>query len=148
MSNVMKELKAEISRLARKEVKKALAPVQRAHAARRGLIAELRREIVALRKELGAMQKAGTAAAAPEAADEGGRFWIMGKGVRSLRKRLGLTQAELGRLAGVSVPTVVKWEGTAGKVAVRRKETVALLKEIRGLSKKTAAERLKPRKAS
>ena len=47
MSNVMKELKAEISRLARKEVKKALAPVQRINAAHRGLIADLRRQIAA-----------------------------------------------------------------------------------------------------
>lgn len=149
MSTVMKELKSEISRLARREIKKALAPVQKASAARRGLIADLRRQVAGLQKELKALGKAIPAVpAAPEAVGKEERFWITGKGVKSLRKRLGLTQAEMGRLAGVSVPTVVKWEGTAGKVAIRRKATIGQLKNIRTLSKKTAAEALKPRRSS
>ena len=36
--------------------------------------------------------------------------------MKTLRKRLGLTQAQFGKLAGVSVPTVVNWEGHKGKV--------------------------------
>ena len=41
MSNVMKELKSEISRLARKEVNRALAPVRKIAAGQRSLIAAL-----------------------------------------------------------------------------------------------------------
>lgn len=141
MSTVMKELKAEISRLARREIKKALAPVQRVNAARRGLIADLRRQVVALRKELNGLRKTvPQTVAGPKELEAGERFWITGKGMRSLRKRLGLTQAELGVLAGVSIPTVVNWEGTQGKIAVRRKETVGRLRSIRTLNKRGAAE--------
>lgn len=148
MSNVMKELKAEISRLARKEVKKALTPVQRINAAHRGLIADLRRQIAALQKEtksLGQGRFAAPAAAA-EGAEQNSRFWITGKGVRSLRKRLGLTQAEFGKLADVSVPTVVHWESAKGAVPVRRKETIVRLREIRALNKRSAAAALENRR--
>jgi DNA-binding XRE family transcriptional regulator len=56
--------------------------------------------------------------------------------VRTLRKRLGLTQAEFAKLAGVSGQTVVNWEATEGKIALRRKDTPAKLKEIRSLNKR------------
>jgi len=148
MSNVMTELKAEISRLARKEVKKALAPVQRINAAHRGLIADLRRQIEALQKETKALGQGRSAvpAAAAEDAEQNSRFWITGKGVRSLRKRLGLTQAEFGRLADVSVPTVVHWESAKGAVPVRRKETIVRLRDIRALNKRSAAAALENRR--
>ena len=146
MSTVMKELKAEISRLARREIKKALAPVQRVNAARRGLIADLRRQVVALRKELNGLRRARSAAeAGPQASEAGARFWITGKGVRSLRKRLGLTQAEFGTLAGVTTQSVVHWEATQGTIAIRRKETVGKLRAIRSMNKRAVAALLPKR---
>jgi hypothetical protein len=147
----MKELKSEISRLARGEIRKNLAPVKRINAAQRGWIATLRRQVAALQKELQAVRKAmppvGAAPAVPAnaAREAGARFWIMGKGVRALRKRLGLTQTEFGKLVGVSIATVVNWERASGKVAIRRKETVGQLRAIRTLNKRTAAEQLKKR---
>ena len=59
---------------------------------------------------------------------------------RSLRKRLGLTQAELARLAGVSTQAVVNWEATQGAIPLRRKETRAKLQGIRSLNKRSAKE--------
>ena len=137
MSNVMKELKAEIARLARKEIHKELAPIKRVNATQRSLIAGLRRQVDALQKELKALGKVAPAIV-PAAAEAAGRFWITGKGVKALRKRLGLTQAEMGRLAGVSGPAVVNWEKNAGKLGLR-KATAAKLQEIRGLKKRAAA---------
>ena len=61
MSNVMKELKAEIVRLARKEIKQALAPAKRVTAAQRGLIADLRRQVNAIQKELNVLKKSAPA---------------------------------------------------------------------------------------
>lgn len=143
MSNVMKELKAEISRLARKEVHRALAPVRKIGAGQRSLIAGLRRQVGALLKELKALGKAVPAGAgAPaEEAEAPGQFRITGKGVKALRKRLGLTQGALGRLAGVSGPAVVNWEKHAGRIRLRN-ATAAKLQEIRGLKKRDAAARL------
>lgn len=141
MSNVMKELKSEITRLARKVVGAELAPVKKVNAAQRGLIAALRRQVDALQKEVGELRKAAPAGdkAVVAKPEPDARFWVTGKGVKALRKRLGLTQSQFGKLAGVSNPTVVNWEGTQGKINLRR-ATAAKLQGIRGLGKKRAAE--------
>ena len=159
MASFMKELKAEIGRLARKEVKKEIVPVQRVSAARRGMIAELRRQVAALQRDVAdlrrALSRGGSLplAVQPAASAEGddGRkgFWITGKGVRKLRQRLGLTQTEFAQLANVSGQTVVNWEGTAGKIPLRRKDSAARLQEIRKMKKrdlKKAAEAKAPAK--
>ena len=143
MPNIMKELKAEIVRLSRKEIKQALAPAKRAAAAQRGLLASLRRQVAAMQKELNALRKAapapGKSIQAP--AEPQGRFWITGKGVRAMRKKTGLTQAKFGKLVGVSVPTVVNWEGAPGKVNLR-KAAAGKLQGLRGIGKRQAAEML------
>ena len=142
MPNLMKELKSEISRLARKEAKQVVAPVQRASANYRGLIAGLRKQIDALQGEVAVLRRAAPKAekSLADAQEPQGRFWITGKGVRALRKRLGLTQALFGKLAGVSVPTVIKWEGAKGKAPIRLKAAIARLQAIRKMGKKQAAE--------
>ena len=144
MSNVMKELKSEITRLARKVVSAELAPVKKVNAAQRGFIAALRRQVDALQKEVGALQKAGPIAdkAVLEKPESDARFWITGKGVKALRKRLGLTQAGLAHLVGVSGPAVVQWEKKSGKIGLRKATTVKL-QEIRGMKKRQAMELLK-----
>ena len=142
MPNLMKELKSEISRLSRKEAKQVIAPVKKASANCRSLIAGLRKQIDVLQKEVAVLKRA-----APKA-DKAilamhkpqGRFWITGKGLKALRKRLGLTQAQFGKLAGVSVPTVVNWEGSKGKAPIRLKAAIARLQTMRGMGKKQAAE--------
>ena len=142
MANVMSALKSEISRLARKEAKQVVAPVKKASANYRSLIAGLRKQIAGLQGEVAVLRRAAPKAekALAAAQEPAGRFWITGRGVKALRKRLGLTQALFGKLAGVSVPTVVNWEGTDGKVEIRRKATVARLQAIRGMGRKQAAE--------
>ena len=151
MANIMKELKAEISRLARREITKELAGVKRIQAAQRGLIADLRRQLTAVQKETTMVKKAVPASELPVSAPAGdadlaGRFWISGKGVRALRKRLGLTQTEFAKLAGVSGQTVVNWESTKGKISIRRKETPGRLREIRKMNKR-ALRKLMPETA-
>ena len=141
MSNVMKELKAEISRLARKEAKSVVSPVRKASATYRGLIAGLRKKVVALQKEVVGLKRA---VPSPDKAiqtktEPEGRFWITGKGVKTLRKRLGLTQAKFSKLVGVTPNAVVLWERKKGKVGLR-KATAARLQWIKGLGKREVAE--------
>lgn len=136
--SVMKSLQAEITRLARKEIKKELDPVKRVNAAQRGLIANLRRDVTELQREVARLQKA-VGKATPVVDEEATQnFWISGKGVASLRKRLQLTQAELAVLADVSTQSVVKWEKHEGKIPFRRQETLARMQVIRGMSKTEA----------
>ena len=141
MSNVMKELKAEISRLARKEAKAVVSPVKRASANYRGLIAGLRKQLDALQKEVSSLKRAMPKAdRILEAKTEPeGRFWITGKGVKAMRKRTGLTQEKFSKLVGVSVPTVVNWEKAKGKLNLR-KATAGALQGLRGKGKREVAE--------
>ena len=150
MPNIMTALKSEISRLARKEAKEVVAPVKKASANYRGLIAGLRKQVVALQNELAALKRAAPKAEKVLGAKETpeGRFWITGKGVKALRKRLGLTQARFANLAGVSVPTIVNWEKVEGKVEIRRKATMARLQELKGKGKREVAAMLGEGKAT
>ena len=141
MSNILKELKAEISRLARKETKAIVAPIQKASANYRGLIAGLRKQLDALQKDVAILKKA---VPSPEKAIQAkdapeGRFWMTGQGVRTLRKRLGLTQSVFGKLAGVSNAAVVNWESHKGKINFR-KATAGALQGLRGKGKREVAE--------
>lgn len=142
--NMMSVFKAEISRLAKKEAKAVVSPVQKASANYRGLIAGLRKQIASLQKEVAMLKRV-----APKAdkvlgakTEPEGRFWITGKGVRAMRKRAGLTQAVFAKLVGVSVPTVVNWEKAKGKVEIRKKATMARLQQIKGMGKKEVAAML------
>ncbi|HRT05989.1 MAG TPA: helix-turn-helix domain-containing protein [Kiritimatiellia bacterium] len=158
MASLMKELKAEIARLARKEVKKEIVPVQRVSAARRSMIADLRRQVAALQRDVadlrralsrgGALPLAVNPAAGADGEDGRKGFWITGKGVRKLRLRLGLTQTEFAQLANVSGQTVVNWEGTQGKIPLRRKDTAARLQEIRKMKKRDLKKKAVPAKAA
>ena len=141
--NVMSVLKAEISRLARKEAKLEVAPVKKASATYRGLIAGLRKQVDALQKEVASLKRA---MPSPEKVlatktEPEGRFWITGKGVRAMRKRTGLTQEKFSKLVGVSVPTVVNWEKAKGKLNLR-KAAAGALQGLRGKGKREVAEML------
>lgn len=137
--SIMKSLQTEITRLARKEIKKELEPIKRVNATQRGYIADLRREVGELEKEVARLRKA-TGVPAPMVVDEEAaqKFWIMGKGVVSLRKKLVLTQADLGKLAGVSTQSVIKWEKHEGKIPFRQQKTADRVQVIRGMSKTKA----------
>lgn len=138
MANVMKELKAEISRIARSEIKSGLAPVKSVNAAQRKYIADLRRQVSDLEKETKALarqlEKLGAVVPKPETEeDSSSRAWITAAGIRSMRKRLKLSQKAFADLAGVSLPTVASWESSKnkGKLNIRRKEVFDRLQEIK-----------------
>lgn len=137
--NVMSVLKVEISRLAKKEANKTVAPVKKANASYRGLIAGLRKQLDSLQKEVSSLKRM-----APKAekvltkTEPEGRFWITGKGVKAMRKKVGLTQAKFAKLLGVSVPTVVNWEKAKGKLNLR-KATAGALQGLRGKGKREVA---------
>lgn len=149
MSNILSALKSEITRLARKEARQVVAPVKKASANYRGLIASLRKQIDALQGDVAVLRRAAPKAenALAAAQEPQGRFWITGKGAKALRKRLGLTQVQFGKLAGVSVPTVIKWEGAKGKAPIRLKAAIARLQAIRKMGRKQATEILRQGKA-
>ncbi len=59
------------------------------------------------------------------------------KGIRSMRKRLGLTRAQMASLCGVSANAVGLWEGADGKLNLRSKTRDKLI-EVRQMTPTTA----------
>lgn len=145
MSKFVQLFKAEISRLARHEVKVMTAATRKATSAYRTEIASLKREVAKLRRELGAVRKAAGKAVRATGQDvkltptTRTRSWTASR-IAGQRKRLGLTQAEFGKLCGgMSGVTVLNWEkGAASPRAAAR----ARLNEVAKLGRREARARL------
>jgi DNA-binding transcriptional regulator YiaG len=152
MPDIVKVLKNEISRLARKETKRALAVAAGSSLRLRRTAAEMRRKIATLEKEVRSLQRTvdalgKTQPPAPSATADKAR--ITAKGMRSLRRRLGLTGQEFARLLGVTGQVIYGWEKADGALRVRRKTREAIL-AVRGIGAREARRRLaemaKPRR--
>jgi DNA-binding transcriptional regulator YiaG len=138
MPNLSTILKSEITRLARKEIKAALDPVRKASAGHRKEIAELKRLVASLQRDMKAASKSSKVRAEGNDASTGNtRF--SAKGLKSLRARLGLSAAEFGQLVSASGQSIYSWE--SGK-AIPRASQRASLESIRGIGKREAARRL------
>jgi len=140
MPNLGTVLKAEISRLARKEVRAEVETLRKASGTYRREIAELKRQVAQLERRLKQASKARpSAASAPEGEETSTRMRFSAKGLQSLRAKLGLSAADFGALAGVSGQSIYHWE--QGK-SVPRKSQLPKLASLRGLGKKEARARL------
>lgn len=148
MSTLTTALKAEITRGAKRELNKAIAPLRKVNAAHRRDIAALKREVTQLRRELKVAEKA-LAKAAPSVSTEPedstpNRARVTTKGIRSARARLGLSADDFATLAGVSGQTIYLWE--ADKTKPRPAQVEALVK-LRTMGKKEAAKLLEAARA-
>lgn len=131
--NLAATLKSEIQRLARKEV--------------RAQVDELKKSLASLRAELGATKKRvkelersaprarrknGTPLATAINDEDASQLRFRADGYVSLRKRLNLTAAEMGRVTGVSEQTVYKRERGAKP---RSKAELVAIAKLRGMGK-------------
>ena len=140
MPNIGTVLKAEISRLARKELRKEIEATKRASAQHRRHIAELNRQLRGLKQEIARLQRnTGKPSATAEAPDSGRKLRFVAKGFRSHRAKLGLSAADFARLLGVSTQSVYNWERN---VAVPRRDQLTRIAALRGLGKREARARL------
>lgn len=139
MPNIATVLKAEISRLARKEIRAEMAATKKAAARHRREIAELKRQLKAQAKQIAALEKGDKQAksAAPEAEVVNVRF--APKWVRNHREKLQLSQADYAALIGVSALTIYNWE--SGKTRPAAKQ-LAAWGAVKPLGKREAWKRL------
>lgn len=141
MSTFAVAFKEHVRRLSRKEIRANTTVLRRSSAAFRRDIAALKRQVQSLQKDLKRVSTLRPVQAAPVAGEagipEGARF--SARSVRAQRKRLGLSAAKFGKLAGVSGLTIYHWE--SGKARPRQKQLAGFL-AIRGIGKREAAERL------
>jgi DNA-binding transcriptional regulator YiaG len=134
MSNFATSLKDEITRLARKEIRGETEKLKKASVQYRAEIVALKRRAASLEQQIVRLEKSKPQQAKVEAEHEDvSKSRFTAKGFKSLRKRLGLTAAEIGQLLDVSVPTVYNWE--AGNANPREKQ-LAKIVMLRGMGKR------------
>jgi DNA-binding transcriptional regulator YiaG len=143
MPNIASILKAEISRVARKEVRAEIETLKKASVLHRSSIAALRRQVSALEKELRSVAKGSKrrapAETASDATDSGPARRFSASRLAAHRSKLDLSAAAYGKLAGVSGQTIYNWE--QGKARPRPAQ-LQQLAAVRELSRREAAERL------
>jgi DNA-binding transcriptional regulator YiaG len=141
MPNIASVLKEEISRLARKEIREQTGTLKKTSARYRKDIAEMKRQVAGLQRKVALLEQQGlkdVSSQMTKADAEGVRFTA--KGLRSQRKRLGLSAADYGKLVGVSGQTIYSWEGETSRP---RKQQVAAIAGVRNMSKREAQARLR-----
>src|SRR5437764_1068848 len=106
MLKVVKGLKDEIRRLARKEARAQMAPTKRAAVQHRREIAQLKRQLAAMQRRIARLETPGRAASGAASGSDQPRSRFSARSVRSQRRRLRLSAAEYGRLIGVSGQTI------------------------------------------
>ena len=147
MANIATVFKAEITRLARKEVREGSDGLKKAVTAQRSEIANLKRRIQELEGVVKKLAKGSSAVTvrprAPvsnESGDSSGTgLRFRAKGMAANRKRLGLSAADFGLLVGATGQSVYAWE--SGK-AKPRAEALAAIASLRGIGKLDAEARL------
>lgn len=143
--NIAQVLKAEISRISKREAKLLITPIRKSSAKIKPDVANLKFRLSLLEKEFKRLNvlviNLASTQPAPTEAPPDEKGWISGKGVKSLRKKLGLTQGELAKLTGVSTSAVVQWERKAGMLKLRNATKNAIM-GVRGIGKVEARKRL------
>ena len=149
MPNFADSLREEIARVARRELKEEFSSLRKASTAHRGEIAALKRDIKNLasqNRSLARQLKAasGGRSALPAAESEmrkkpGRQVVYTPERFFALRKRLGVTQAQMALLVGASSLSVSKWE--RGDVEPRQAQKTKIL-ALRSLGKREAAKLL------
>lgn len=145
MPNVASILKAEITRIARKEVRSEVEELKKAIGTYRTEIAALKRRSQSLEQELRRLGKALPRPKAEPPDEAGAALRFSAKGLASQRRRLGLSAEDCGLLLGASGQSVYNWE--AGK-ARPRKSHLAALDALRRLGKRQAVETVAARKGA
>lgn len=134
MPNIASILKAEISRVARKEVRAEIETLKKASVAHRASIAELRRQVSALEKELRRVVKAASRSSA--AFDSGAEAAVGTKRrfsatrLAAHRAKLRLSAASYGQLVGVSGQTIYHWEQGKARPRAAQLESLAAVRDL------------------
>jgi len=130
MSKFEDAVRAEVLRLVRKELRAQVAPLQKE-------VRELRRAFSQTRKQLAQIEKLTPKQAEPatvlalEASEEEiSKSRISGNLIRSLRRRLGITQGQLATLVGVSLSAVTLWETNKRRPTGQNRAAIVALRKL------------------
>lgn len=140
MSNFATQLKTEISRIAKKEIRSESASLKKSSSQYRSDIAALKKRIAALESMVKKLSKSSKKSTSEEQDSDDKSLRFRSNGFATLRQKLGLSANEMGQLLGVSGQSVYKWE--QGKAKPRASQLKAIA-SIRHIGKKQAHAMLK-----
>ncbi len=104
-------IKSEIIRLAKREMRKSLIPLNRDVRSLKSIVSQLRRSVSGLQRFVSQQERQMGPKPVPELTPEDMKKARFSPGlIKSLRKHLGVSQRELAKLAGVTVGAVFQWE--------------------------------------
>jgi DNA-binding transcriptional regulator YiaG len=143
MPNIANMLKAEVTRLARKELRAQTEGLKKTVATQRTEMAVLKRRLHELEIEMARMTRAqkkpAPATPTPRITTSAPTLRFRAAGMASNRKRLGLSAADFGRLVGATGQSVYAWE--AGK-SQPKSHNLQPIADLRGVGKREVATRL------
>lgn len=129
MANIASVLKAEITRVARKEVRVELEGLKKVNSQHRSAIAELRRQLASLQKQLKQADRERTASVKEQAMAERKHRFSAAR-LAAHRSKLGLSAADYGRLVGMSGATIYLWERGQSRPRPEQVQQLGLLKAM------------------
>lgn len=140
MTNIATALKAEITRIASRQIRTETQRLKKSNGQYRSDIAALKRRAATLEQQVKFLSRALPKPKPTVALDEGASLQrFSGSGFAAHRRRLGLSAREMAALLGVSDQSVSKWE--AGK-AYPRKAHFPAIAAMRKMNKTQAATQL------
>ena len=144
MPKLAEVLRGEIIRISRREARIATAGIREAKIRLSKTVADLKKKIVKLQGEnkwLVAAEKKRMAQKPQIAPETSRKARMTSKGVRRLRRKLGLSQANFAKLLGASTQTVHMWETKKGPLRLRG-NTLASVLSAREMGARDAKRRI------
>ena len=146
MSDLKQVLSDEIRRLARKEIKAAVQPLQANIVALRRQISELKKLYNETSRKAEIFKQKAVEASGVEIVDEEPKLRLNAAGIVRIRTKLKLTQSEFAQLLDVSMHTVSSWEKGKSYPRAGAKARICALRtvgkrEIKALLNAPAAEK-------
>ena len=126
MGKLESTIKSEIERLAKREIHKVSVPLKRDVRSLKITIAQLRKAVLPLQRFTAGQQKelAKREVGLEVSPEELKKSRLSPRLIKTLRKKLGITQKELAILAGVTLGAAHQWE--IGKFAPKAEKKAAL----------------------
>ncbi len=134
MSSLITSLKAEIARVARKELKDELQSLRKLTTGHRSEIAALKRQMKSLASQVKSAQRITKSVAQKplqfDDAVEPSTIRFTAERFASLRAKLGLTKVEMAKLLGASSLSVHKWEAGGVQPRAAQLEKIASVMKL------------------
>jgi DNA-binding transcriptional regulator YiaG len=144
MPKLAEVLRGEIIRISRREARVATAGIREAKIRLTKTVADLKRKIAKLQGEnkcLVAAEKKRLAQKPHITPETSRKARLTSKGIRRLRRKLGLSQANFAKLLGASTQTVHMWETKKGPLRLRG-NTLASVLSAREMGARDAKRRI------